>query len=180
MPLLEIVPALGTDARLVERTLEYWKGMGMIPIVLKKECTGFVANRLAFALLREAVHLVHAGVISVQEVDSLVQNSMGLRWAVTGPFKSYHLGGGTGGIEGFMRNIGGTLQACWDDLGAVNVGGGWEVDVFKQIRVAYGDVKEKDLKERDETTKELLDARGKTLDDVSMRVRGEGSPEDAL
>lgn len=111
MPLLEIVPAPGADARLVERTLEYWKGMDRVPVVLTKECTGFVANRLAFALFREAVHLVREGVISAQELDELVENSMGPRWVVAGPFKSYHFGGGAAGIEGFMKNVGGTVQA---------------------------------------------------------------------
>jgi 3-hydroxyacyl-CoA dehydrogenase len=163
MPLLEIVPAPGADARLVERTLEYWKGMDRVPVVLAKECTGFVANRLAFALFREAVHLVREGVISAQELDELVENSMGPRWAVAGPFKSYHFGGGAAGIEGFMKNVGGTVQACWDDLGAVDVGGGWEAAVYDQIKAAYGDVKEKDLRERDEITKEVLDARKRAL-----------------
>lgn len=123
MPLLKIVPCPDSDPKLVEQTVNYWKHLGKVPVVLGKECTGFVANRLAFALLREALNLVNEGVVSVEQADTIVASSSS-RWAVAGPFKSYHIGGGVGGIESFMNNIGGTIQACWEDLGAVKMGQG--------------------------------------------------------
>ena len=155
MPLLEIVPSLATAPKVIERTLDFWKNKDRTPLVLKKETTGFVANRLAYALLREAIHLVKEGVASVKDIDDLMTSSMGPRWAVAGIFKSYHAGGGVGGLEGFFKNIGGTVQACWDDIGAVNVGEGWEKDIFRQTREAYGLV---DTTERDEKTRRVLDA----------------------
>lgn len=155
MPLLEIVPSPATDSRVINRTLEFWQNKGRTPIVLKKEAIGFIANRLAFALLREAIHLVNEGVASVRDIDDLMTSSMGPRWAVAGIFKSYHAGGGVGGLEGFFKNIGGTVQACWDDGGRVNVGEGWEDDVFRQTRQAYGEV---DLTERDVLTRRVLEA----------------------
>lgn len=156
MPLIEIVPSPETDPSVVTRTVDYWNKLGREPVVLKKETTGFVANRLAFVLLREAIHLVNEGVISVGDLDRLVESSMGPRWAVAGPFKSYHMGGGAGGLEGFMKNIGGTVQGCWDDAGVENVGDGWEGKVFEQTREAYGDVKISDFKKRDDITKDVL------------------------
>jgi 3-hydroxyacyl-CoA dehydrogenase len=152
VPLLEIVPCPDTDLQLVEQAVDYSKYLGKVPIVLGKECTGFVANRSAFALLREAINLVNEGVISVKQADTIVENSMGLRWTVAGPFKSYHMGGGVGGIESLMNNVGGTIQACWEDLGVVNMGQGWEVSILKQTRNAYGDVKTRDLRERERET----------------------------
>lgn len=159
MPLLEVVPSPATRAedRVVEGTVEFWRGIGREPVVLRKECTGFVANRLAFALLREAIHLVNEGVASVEDVDTVVQASMGPRWAVAGPFKSYHAGGGEGGLKAFFQNIGGTVQSCWDDAGKVNVGEGWEDEVFRQTQEAYGVV---DVGERDRITKRVLEAVG--------------------
>jgi len=162
MPLIEIVPSLVTDPAVVTRTENYWKGLGREPVAMRKEVTGFVANRLAFVLLREAIHLVKEGVVSVGDLDRVVESSMGPRWAVAGPFKSYHMGGGAGGLEGFMKNIGGTVQACWDDAGRENVGEGWEQEVFRQTKEAYGDVKSSDFKERDSVTKEILSATRKT------------------
>ena len=155
MPLLEIVPSPATDPKVIERTLEYWKDKDRTPLVLKKETIGFVANRLAYALLREAIHLVQEGVASVKDIDDLMTGSMGPRWAVAGIFKSYHAGGGAGGLEGFFKNIGGTVQACWDDIGNVNVGEGWEEGIFRQTKEAYGVV---DTKERDRKTRAVLDA----------------------
>ncbi len=96
---------------------------------------------------------------------------MGPRWAVAGPFKSYHMGGGAGGLEGFMKNIGGTVQACWDDAGRENVGESWQKEVFRQTKEAYGDVKSSDFKERDSTTKEVLSATRKT-----DQIASEASP----
>lgn len=161
MPLIEIVPSPDTDPKVVVRTEVYWKGLGREPVVLGKEAIGFVANRLAFVLLREAIHLVNEGVISVPDLDRLVESSMGPRWAVAGPFKSYHMGGGAGGLEGFMKNIGGTVQACWDDAGVEKVGDGWEQDVYHQTKEAYGEVKTSQFSERDAITREVFAATSK-------------------
>jgi len=154
MSLLEVVPSPSTSQHVIDRTLQYWKALGRAPVVIKQECTGFVANRLAFVLLREAIHLVKEGIVTVEELDEIVESSMGPRWAVAGPFKSYHAGGGEGGLEAFFANIGGTVQQCWDASGRPNVGDGWEEDVFRQTKDAYGVV---DTTARDRTTKSVLD-----------------------
>ena len=155
MPLLEVVPSAVTKPELVTRTVDFWRSLGREPVVIKKEVTGFVANRLAFALFREAIHLVNDGVASVEDIDKVVQASMGPRWTVAGPFKSYHAGGGQGGLEAFFKNIGGTVQGCWDDSGKVNMGDGWEEQLFHQTTEAYGVV---DTGERDRRTMKVLNA----------------------
>jgi len=152
--LLELVPSPHTSAHVIQRTHEFWASRGRVPVHVKKETTGFVANRLAFALLREAIHLVNEGVVAVGELDAIVESSMGPRWAVAGPFKSYHAGGGEGGLEGFFKNIGGTVQECWGDAGEVNVGDGWEEEVFRQARETYGRV---DVEQRDRVTRRVLE-----------------------
>ncbi|EOA84904.1 hypothetical protein ACJQWK_06247 [Exserohilum turcicum] len=154
MPLLELVPSPDTAEEVIKRTQEFWLERGRLPIHIKKEMTGFVANRLAFALLREAVHLVNENVVSVAELDSIVESSMGPRWAVAGPFKSYHAGGGPAGLEGFFKNIGGTVQDCWSDSGKPNVGEGWEKSIFAQAQENYGII---DTSERDRITRRLLE-----------------------
>ncbi|CAI6334592.1 unnamed protein product [Periconia digitata] len=153
MPLLELVPSPSTSDTVIQRTKAFWESHHRTPIHIKRETTGFVANRLAFALLREAIHLVSEGVVSVSELDKIVENSMGPRWAVAGPFKSYHAGGGAAGLEGFFGNIGQTVQNCWDDAGQVNVGEGWEKGVFDMAKDEYGTV---DTEERDRITRRIL------------------------
>jgi 3-hydroxyacyl-CoA dehydrogenase len=159
MPLLEIVPSPLTESAVIERTMHYWEHSGRVPVVIGKETVGFVANRLAFALLREAIHLVNEGVVSPHDVDQIVENSMGPRWAVAGPFKSYHAGGGAGGLNSFFDNIGGTIQDCWDDSGKVNMGGEWAEAICKQVRETYGERDPVELQQRTEMTKLLISTR---------------------
>ena len=153
MPLIEVVPSPYTSEKVISRTMKFWKGIGKVP-VFQQEITGFVGNRLAFALLREAIHLVNEGVASVEDIDKVMQNSLGPRWAISGPFKSYQAGGGDGGIEAFFKNIGGTVQACWDDAGKVNMGEGWEKSIYNQTNEAYGVV---DTRGRDAKLLKVLD-----------------------
>lgn len=51
--------------------------MGRMPVVPRKETSGFVVERLAFALLREAIYLVKQRVVSVEDIDNLMKISMG-------------------------------------------------------------------------------------------------------
>ena len=83
MPLLEIMPSPEADATVVQRALEYWKCSGPVLVVVGEETGGFIANRLAFALLREPIHLISGGVLSAHDVDRIVENSMGPRWMTT-------------------------------------------------------------------------------------------------
>jgi 3-hydroxyacyl-CoA dehydrogenase len=172
MPVLEIVPprnevgdsgSIHPSKEYIDRTVEYWKTLDRSPVVLKEEVTGFVANRLSFALFREAIHLVNSGVVTAEEVDRIVEESMGPRWAVKGPFWSYHAGGGKEkGLKGFLEKIGDTVQACWDDAGTPSLGrnGGssssWENALCEQVEDAYGMLEDKDLKDRDEKTRQVL------------------------
>jgi 3-hydroxyacyl-CoA dehydrogenase len=161
MPLLEVVPSPQTSQNTIDSALDYWRSLGRVPVLIKKECTGFVANRLAFALFREACSLVSSGVIGVEDLDAVVQASMGPRWSVAGPFKSYHAGGGEGGLRSFMDKIGGTVQGCWEaseedvKKGDINVGSAWQEEVCRQTDEAYGVV---DTGERDRQTRAVLEA----------------------
>ncbi|KAF2206784.1 hypothetical protein CERZMDRAFT_103084 [Cercospora zeae-maydis SCOH1-5] len=161
MPLLEVVKSASTSDGVVERTLKYWRDLGRSPVVVHKECVGFVANRLAFALLREASSLVTQGVVGVEDLDEIVRASMGPRWAVAGPFKAYAAGGGEGGLQSFVDKIGATIQNCWDasDVdarkGNIRIGESWQHDVCQQADRAYGVV---NTAERDRKTRKVLEA----------------------
>ncbi|KAL9095391.1 MAG: hypothetical protein Q9165_002262 [Trypethelium subeluteriae] len=159
MPLVEVVPSPATLPSLVDATLRFWREeRGRRPVLVRKEVPGFVANRLAFALLREVVHLVADGVVGVRDVDAVVEASMGPRWAVAGPLRSYAAGGGERGLEGFFEKIGGTVQECWQGQGRMEVGGEWEKCVFREVQEAYGTFGKEDAEERDLITRGVLEA----------------------
>ncbi len=67
--------------------------LGRRPIVLRRDVPGFVANRLQYALLREAYALVEAGVCGLADVDVAVTAGLGARWAALGPFETMDLAG---------------------------------------------------------------------------------------
>jgi ketoreductase RED1 len=117
VPLVEVVPSAITDGAVVERAVSFYRAMGKRPQVLAREIPGFVANRLQAALFREAVYLVVQGVVTEQELDAVVTSSVGLRWAVAGPFQTFHLGGGPGGLADFLVHLGPAMAALWAQLG---------------------------------------------------------------
>jgi 3-hydroxyacyl-CoA dehydrogenase len=73
---------------------------------------------LASALWREAVHIVAEGIADVADVDAALVNGPGLRWAVMGAHMTYHLGGGAGGIESYLRHLGPSQERRWQSLGS--------------------------------------------------------------
>ncbi|MEY4767141.1 MAG: hypothetical protein RI907_3814 [Pseudomonadota bacterium] len=113
MPLVELVPGKHTQVDAMRRTKDLFDTMGKRVIVLRKEIPGFVANRLQAAVIRESVALVRQGVVSVEDLDTAMTQSLGLRWATGGPFLSAHLGGGPGGIRAFLHQFAGGLQLLW-------------------------------------------------------------------
>lgn len=93
IPLVEVVPGEKTSAETMDISVEWVKALGKQPVRMKKECLGFIGNRLQFALLREALHIVEQGYADVEEVDKAIIYGHGRRLAVTGPFCSADMGG---------------------------------------------------------------------------------------
>src|SRR5262245_7305837 len=86
IPLVEVLGGALTSRDTIARTCDLLARVGQAPVVLNKHVHGFVMNRLQFALVREAVHLLKAGVADVEAIDAVVSEGLGLRWALLGPF----------------------------------------------------------------------------------------------
>lgn len=121
VPLVEVVASAEAAPGLVDRVAGFYAWLGKKPVVLRRAVPGFVANRLQSALLRESIHLVREGVVTVDELDAVVTASIGSRWAVVGPFQAFHLGGGEGGLRHWFAHIGNGLERSWDLLGRPTV-----------------------------------------------------------
>ncbi|MEU5439075.1 3-hydroxyacyl-CoA dehydrogenase NAD-binding domain-containing protein [Streptomyces sp. NPDC020719] len=117
VPLVEVVAAEDAKPADVEAAVDFYRFLGKTPVVLRRAVPGFVANRLQSALLRESIHLVREGVVTVGELDEIVTASIGSRWAVAGPFRAFHLGGGPGGLRHLMEHLGEGLERSWAGLG---------------------------------------------------------------
>jgi 3-hydroxypropionate dehydrogenase (NADP+) len=112
VPLVELSPSPETSKETVDKTYRLMEDIGRVPVILKKEVQGFIANRLSAVLWREALDLADRGVASVEDIDKSIKAGPGIRWAIMGPFLTYHLGGGSGGIEYIMEHIG-VSKAEW-------------------------------------------------------------------
>ncbi len=116
MPLVEIVSGKKTSKETVKNAKEFMTKLGKVAIVQKKEVNGTIGNRLAAALWREAIDLVYKDVAELEDIDKAVNAGPGMRWAIIGPHLSYHLGGGSGGIEYYLHHIGPTMASRWRTL----------------------------------------------------------------
>jgi 3-hydroxybutyryl-CoA dehydrogenase len=91
IPLVEVVQARGTSDATIEATMALLTSIGKKPAHIKKDLSGFVANRLQHALWREAIAMVAEGICDAQTLDDCVKNSFGLRLPVLGPLENADL-----------------------------------------------------------------------------------------
>lgn len=105
LPIVELVPAPFTDPAVVDRTAGLLAAAGMAPVRVRAEVEGFLFNRLQGAVLREAYCLVRDGVASVEDVDRVMREGLGRRWAVVGPFETVDLNT-RGGIAVHAERLG--------------------------------------------------------------------------
>lgn len=118
LPLVEVVPGALTTKAIVEQTETFYRSIGMQPLIVHKEVEGHVADRLMEALWREALHIVNDGIATTEEVDAAIMYGAGLRWALMGPFLTFHLAGGDEGMRHMLRQFGPALKLPWTRLEA--------------------------------------------------------------
>ena len=93
IPVAEIIKGEETSAATCEVLTALARRLGKRPVLVQREVPGFISNRLQFALLREALHLIESGVASAADVDAAIKHGIGLRWALFGPLEIADLGG---------------------------------------------------------------------------------------
>uniref|UniRef100_A0A2K6F8L0 L-gulonate 3-dehydrogenase n=2 Tax=Propithecus coquereli TaxID=379532 RepID=A0A2K6F8L0_PROCO len=91
IPLVELVPHPETAPATVERTHALMRKIGQCPVRLQKEVDGFALNRLQYAVISEAWRLVEEGVMSPADLDLVMSEGLGTRYAFIGPLETMHL-----------------------------------------------------------------------------------------
>lgn len=92
LPCVEVVRGAATRDVVVAETVALLAAAGKDPVVVRNS-PGFVANRIQFALVREALLCLEEGLASAEEIDRIVSGSFGLRLAALGPLGNADLGG---------------------------------------------------------------------------------------
>jgi 3-hydroxybutyryl-CoA dehydrogenase len=90
---MEIVCGKKTSRATAEFTQALAFKWGKEPGLLRKEVPGFLANRIMYAMLREAFHLVDTGVCAPEDIDRSLRNDMGFWITLAGPFRFMDLTG---------------------------------------------------------------------------------------
>ncbi|MEU7647219.1 3-hydroxyacyl-CoA dehydrogenase family protein [Streptomyces huasconensis] len=88
VPLVEVAPGAATDHRFVQEACDALNGMGKTTVRLHRDVPGFIGNRLQFALVREALHLLEQEVCDPATIDTVMRSSLGLRWSAVGPMEN--------------------------------------------------------------------------------------------
>lgn len=118
LPLVEIVPGTHTSEETVVKAEEVYEAIGMDVLHVRHEIEGHIADRLMEALWRESLHIVNEGIATTEEVDKAFTHGAGLRYAQYGPFMTFHLAGGEGGMRHMLKQFGPALKKPWTKLEA--------------------------------------------------------------
>jgi 3-hydroxyacyl-CoA dehydrogenase len=78
MKLIEIIRGAKTSDETVNTIIEASKKMGKETVVVKKDCAGFIVNRILVPALNEAASLVWEGVAEPEDIDKAIR--LGLNW----------------------------------------------------------------------------------------------------
>ncbi len=85
VPLVEVVLGPHTDGATAQALCGFMRGCGSVPVLVRKDKPGFLANRLQHALAREAFAMIDEGVATAEDVDAAVRFGFGFRFLAAGP-----------------------------------------------------------------------------------------------
>lgn len=99
--LVELVTHKDTRQDIVEKTRNLMNEIGQKPVILRKEISGFALNRIQYACFQETFRLVYDGVMSPEDVDTVVSEGLGPRYAFMGPWMTGHLN--AAGLDDYLK-----------------------------------------------------------------------------
>ena len=85
VPLVEVVCGAESEPDRAVWLCAFMRACGSVPVLVRKDKPGFLANRLQHALSREAFALIDEGVASAEDVDAAVRFGFGFRYLAAGP-----------------------------------------------------------------------------------------------
>ena len=160
VPLVELAGGERTDEASLAIAERFYSRIGKVPVRLKKEIYGHIANRLQAAIFREAVHLLESGIAGAEDIDRAVSDGPGLRWALMGPLLTYRLAGGDKGMQGFWDMFAPMQEKLWAELGAPMPDRALQTRVSEAVEQAYADRPVQDIAaSRDVLLKAILAAK---------------------
>lgn len=116
--LVELVPHPETSSSVMDTAHALMSQVGQVPVRLHRELDGFALNRIQMAVIAESWRLVQDGVISVKDVDLVMSEGLGMRYAFIGPMETMHLNAPEG-LGDYMRRYGPGIQRVLSSFGPI-------------------------------------------------------------
>ncbi|XP_046735435.1 lambda-crystallin homolog [Diprion similis] len=117
VPLVEIVPSPWTRPEIAVATRAIMTEIGQAPVSLSREVDGFALNRIQYAILNEAWRMVADGVLDVKDMDLVMSEGLGMRYAFLGAFETAHLN--AEGMKKYCETYKNTIYSVSMTMGAV-------------------------------------------------------------
>ncbi len=127
IPVIEVIRGAKTEDTTVKATRELVERLQMIPVDVRRDVPGFVENRILYAIMREALHLLDQEVASAEDIDAIVKWGIGYKLSVIGPLELLDVAG-----LDIYQSVASYLNA---DLNASS-----EVSAMVSEKVAKGDL----------------------------------------
>ena len=118
LPLVEIVKGKKTKLNFIKKSEIFYRSLGMIPLIVKKEVEGYLSDRLQESMWRESLHIINENIASTDDLDKAIIHGPGLRWSLMGTFLTFHLAGGKKGMRHMLNQFGPSLKLPWTKLKA--------------------------------------------------------------
>ena len=93
IPVIEVIRGEQTSDQTAQRTVGLVESIGMVPAIVDRDVAGFVENRILYAIMREALHLLDEGVASAEAIDTITKWGIGYKLAVIGPLELLDMAG---------------------------------------------------------------------------------------
>jgi len=87
VPLVEVVMGEHTDPAIAEKMRHILLSWDKVPVLVRRDLPGQLANRILQAVIREAVYIVESGLASAEDVDTAIKMGMGIRFPAWGPLE---------------------------------------------------------------------------------------------
>jgi 3-hydroxyacyl-CoA dehydrogenase len=110
VPLVELCGAPWTAPETLERARALYEDAGQKPVLVNREISGFLLNRLQGAVLDEALSLYEQGYASAADLDTVMRDGLAMRWSFMGPFETIDLNA-PGGVADYASRYGGTYRS---------------------------------------------------------------------
>ena len=93
IPLVEIVMSENSDVQIADEIKGYLSSRNFVPVIVRKDVPGFLANRMQAALMREVWHILEREIATPEDVDKAVMYGFGCRFLAAGPVMQKEISG---------------------------------------------------------------------------------------